>query len=85
MADRPVLVEGRSALNRGLVDLLVFIDVIGSTVTSNSALVGHAGAWVVGTVVLQDVVFDEWASSPAIDGKVSITRRVERSRKVNVS
>jgi hypothetical protein len=64
--------------------LLVLIDIVGSTITGNGTLEGHAGARVVGTVVLQDIVFDEWASSPAINGKVSITRRVEGSRKVDV-
>jgi hypothetical protein len=71
-------------LDGGLVDLLVLIDIVGGTVTGNSTLVSHAGARVVGTVVLQDVVLDEWASSPAINGKVSITRRIERSGEVDV-
>lgn len=83
-ADGPVLVEGRSALDGGLVDLLVLIDIVGGTVTGNSTLVGHARARVVGTVVLQDVVLDERASSPAVNGEVSIARRVEGSGEVDV-
>lgn len=83
-ADGPVLVEGRSALDGGLVDLLVLIDIVGGTVTGNSTLVGHAGARIVGTVVLQDVVLDERASSPAVNGEVSITRRIEGSGEVDV-
>jgi hypothetical protein len=71
-------------LDGGLVDLLVLIDIVGGTVTGNSTLVGHTGARVVGTVVLQDVVLDEWASSPAVNGEISIARRVEGSGEVNV-
>lgn len=57
----------------------MLVDVVGSAIAVNSTLVGHAAARVVGTVVLQDVVFDEWASSPAINGKVSITGGIKRS------
>jgi hypothetical protein len=71
-------------LDRGLVDLLVLIDIVGGTVTGNSTLVGHAGARVVGTVVLKDVVLHERASGPAVNGEVSITRRVKGSGEVDI-
>lgn len=84
LADGPVLVEGRSALDGGLIDLLVLVDVVGSTIAIDGTLVGHAGARVVGAVVLEDVVFDERASSPAVNGKVGVTRGVEGAREVDV-
>lgn len=72
-ADGPVLVEGCSARNGWLVDLLVLIDIVGCSIAGNGTLVGHAAARVVGTVVLENVVLDKWASSPTINSKVSIT------------
>ena len=84
LADGPVLVEGRSALNGGLVDLLVLVDVVGSAIAIDGTLVGHARARVVGTVVLEDVVLDEGASSPAINSKIGVTRRVEGTREVDI-
>lgn len=84
LADGPVLVEGRSALDGGLVDLLVLVDVVGSAIAVDGTLVGHARPRVVGTIVLEDVVLDEGASSPAINSKVGITRGVEGAREVDV-
>lgn len=77
LANGPVLVECRRAGDRGLVHLLVLVDIIHRAITGDSTLVGHGRAWVVGAVIFQDVVLDEWASSPAVDGKVCVSRWVE--------
>lgn len=58
LTDGPVLVEGCRADDRGLVDLLVLIDIIGRTVAGDSAHVGHAGSGVVGSIAFENVVFD---------------------------
>lgn len=66
LADGPVLVEGRSALNRRLIDLLMFVDVICGSVTCNSSHVGHTRSWIVTAIGFQDVVFNKWVFSPAV-------------------
>lgn len=79
LANRPVLVEGRGATHRGLIDLLVLVDIVDGTITGNSALVCHGATRVVIAVVLHDVVLDQWAGSPTIDGQVCVAGRTETS------
>lgn len=67
LADRNVLVEGRCALNRGLVDLLVLPDVVSTAVTINRAQVGTHG--LVAVVSLHDVVFHQRVGAPAVHGE----------------
>lgn len=78
-ADRPVLVEGRSALNRGFVGTDIQIDIVCSSVTSDRALIGATAGGIVGTVGFDDIVFDKRASGPPVDGEVSVAIRVEGS------
>ena len=85
LADRPILVEGSSTRDGGLVDLLVLVDVVDRSVASDLSLVGHAATRVVGTVVLENVILDKWSSGPAIDGEIGIARRLERSGKSDIS
>src|SRR5262249_14435582 len=65
--DRQVLLEGRRALDRGLIDLLVLIDVVRPTVTAHRALEG-AGGGRGAVVVLHDVVLDQRVGRPAVQG-----------------
>lgn len=68
LADGQILVECSRAFDRGLIDLLVLVNVVRRTVASNSTQLRHASAWVVIAVGFDDVVLDEWAFEPAVDG-----------------
>ena len=61
------------------------IDVVDRSIACDSSLVSHAATGVVASVVLHDVVLDERTSGPAIHSKVGVSRRVERSREVDVA
>lgn len=84
-ADGPVLVEGSSSGDGRLVHLLVGIDIVDGSIASHGSLEGHAAAGVVLAIAFHDVVFDEGASGPAVDSKVSISGGVERPGEVDVS
>jgi hypothetical protein len=84
LADRPELVEGRSAFNRWLIDLLRLIDVVCASVTINGSDEGQARAWVVVAVVFKNIVFDKRVSGPAVDRKVGITRGIKAAREGNI-
>lgn len=71
-ADGEVLLEGRRALDGGLVDLSVRVDVGGAAIARHGALVRRASGEVVGTVRFDDVVLDQRVGSPPVDGEVSI-------------
>lgn len=60
-------------------------DIIDRSITGERSLVGHARAGVVFSEVLQDVVFDERALGPAIQGKIGISGGLEVSSKVDVA
>lgn len=77
LPDRPVLIEGGSALDGRLVDLLVLVDVVGRAITGDGSHMCHAAARVVASVAFHDVVFNEWTSSPAVDGKIGISIRAK--------
>lgn len=70
--DRPVLVEGAGTLNGRLVDTLGPVDVVDRAVGGDAAELGGAGRGIIGAEVLNDVVFDERALGPAVDGKVRV-------------
>ena len=72
LADGPVLVERRSALDGRLVDAGALVDVVGRAVGGDGALVGEAAARVVGAEALDDVVLDEWARGPTVHGEVRV-------------
>jgi hypothetical protein len=62
LADGPELLEGRGALDGRSVGALVGVDVVDAAVDGDRALLGGAGAGVVGAEVLDDVVFDQGVS-----------------------
>lgn len=72
LADAPVLVKGSSAVDRGLVDTSRLVDAVGSAIAGEGAHLGSTGRGVVGAKVLDDVVLDERAPGPAVDGKVRV-------------
>jgi hypothetical protein len=68
LAVADVLPEGRGALDRGLVHLLVLPDVVGRAVAGDRAhLLALCGARTVARVLL-DVVLDQRVGGPAVDG-----------------
>jgi hypothetical protein len=71
-ADRPVLVKGPGALDRGLVNALCLVDVVDRAVDGDAAETGGARRGVKGAEVLDDVVLDEGVAGPAVDGKVGV-------------
>jgi hypothetical protein len=73
-ADTPVLVEGRSALDRGLVDTRTLVDVVRGTIRCDCALVCERAGRVVCAKVLEDIVLDERVGGPTVDGEVGVTR-----------
>ena len=58
-ADRPELLEGAGALDRGGVGALVGVDIVGVTVSGDRTLLGSTAAWVECAEVLHNVVFDQ--------------------------
>jgi hypothetical protein len=56
--DRPILLKGCGALNRGLVGAGGFEDVVSAAVTGDRAFLGGACGGIVCPKVLDDVVFD---------------------------
>jgi hypothetical protein len=79
LADRPILIEGGSSLNRWLVDALVQVDIVGATVTGNGALVGASGGWVVVTVGFDDVIFNEGIGHPSINREIRVSCKLVRT------
>jgi len=78
-SDGDVLVEGGSSLDRGLVDTLVFPDLVGAAIGCQRSLVGSSSADT--NVGLHDVVLNEWVSGPSVDGERSQTAvNLERTR-----
>jgi len=73
LADRPELVESSSALDGGLIDTLGLVDVVGSSVGGDRSLQRRAATRVVAAVGLDDVVLDEGARGPAVNGEVAVT------------
>ena len=70
LPDRPVLIEGRRAVDAWLIDPLRAVDVISATVRCHGTKAGGTRAGVVGSEVLDNVVLDQGVPCPAVDGKV---------------
>ena len=62
-----VLVEGCSALDGRLVDLLVLVDGVAGAVAREGALHSSLASGAAGVAFLH-IVFHEWALAPAVDG-----------------
>lgn len=84
-ADGPILLKGRRTLNRRLVRACGFEDGVGSTVGGDAAFGGGAAGGVVGAVIFDDVVFDEGACGPAVDGEVAVSVGAVGAREVDGS
>lgn len=69
-ANAPELLERGSSNNAGLVDARSLIDIIGATVAGDLALLLGGRAGVVRAVRLDNVVFDQWIFSPAVNREV---------------
>jgi hypothetical protein len=76
LADRPVLVEGLSTVDGGLVDTLGLGDLVRGAIGGDGALDCGVGGGVVGAEVLNDVVLDQRVAGPAVDGEVGVALRV---------
>jgi len=76
LADGPELVERRSADDRGLVYALRLEDLVNGAVGSETALERGTGGRVVSAEVLDDVVLNERALCPAVDGQIAVAVRV---------
>ena len=61
------------------------IDVIDGSIGSHGSLEGHAATGVVFAIAFHNIVFDEGASGPAVDSKVSISGGVKRPGEVDIS
>lgn len=72
LADGPELVERRGALDGRFVHALRLVNVVGSAVRGDRALLGGARGRVVGTEALDDVVLDERVGGPTVDGEVTV-------------
>lgn len=71
-AHRPVLLESRRAVDGGLVGAGGLVDIVCSAVRLNGALLAGAGAGVVGSVGLDNVVFNERVACPAVQRNVRV-------------
>lgn len=71
LTDRPILVESRGSFNGRLIDTLVQVDVVSSSVALDGAFVGPTGRRVVVVPGLDDVVFYEGVGEPAVDREVA--------------
>lgn len=72
VADGPVLLEGRGALDRGLVLAGGLEEGVGATVDLSSADGAGGGGGVVGAVGFDDVELDQRALGPAVKGEVPV-------------
>lgn len=72
LTHRPVLLKGLGAVDGRGVGALGLRDLVLGAVRSDGALNGCCGRGIVGTKVLNDVVFDQRVASPAVDGEVGV-------------
>lgn len=77
LADGPVLVEGRGALNRRRVHTSGLVNLVGAAVALDAADLGGAAGGVVVAVTLDNVVLDERVLGPAVEGEVAVAAGVE--------
>src|SRR5688572_26845062 len=73
LARAEVLPESLGALDGGLVDLLVLVDVVRAAVAADRAHVRSGRP--VGAPAIDDVVLDEWVPRPTIEGQIGIAVR----------
>lgn len=78
-ADGDVLRESSSALDRGGVGTRRLVDVVGATIRLEGAQLGACRARVVVAVGLDDVVFDERAGGPAVEGQEGVAAGIDRA------
>ena len=71
-ANRPILLKGRGADDAGLVGAGALVDVVGAAIRSHLSFVSQASGGVICSVGLDDVVFNEWAGTPSVDGEVAV-------------
>jgi hypothetical protein len=72
LTNRPVLLEGSSTDDGWLVGTGALVDIVGGAVADNRTLLGGSAGWVVGSEVLDDVVFDQGVLGPSVDGEVAV-------------
>lgn len=80
LADRPVLVEGLSAIDGRLVVAGRLVDVVGGAVGGDGSEAGGARRGVVCAKVLDDIVLDKRVAGPAVDGEIAVAGGVEGAR-----
>jgi hypothetical protein len=80
LANRPVLLKGRGAVNGWLVGTSALGNLVRGAVRGDGTLVLRLRGRVVGTEVLNDVVLDERVAGPAVDGKVRVAVGVVGAR-----
>ena len=73
LPDTPELRKRLCALDRGLVDTRGREDAVVAAVSVDGALDLCSRRGVVGAVVLDDVVLDEWVRRPAVHGKIAVS------------
>jgi hypothetical protein len=73
VADGPELLEGLGTIDRGLVVASSLEDVVGSTVAGYRTLARGRRRRIVRAVGFDNVVLDERATSPTIDGEVAVS------------
>ena len=69
---RPVLLEGRCALDRGRIRTRCFVDVVDTSVGRHCALERKTRRGVVRAEIFGDIVLDEWVRGPSVDGEVAV-------------
>lgn len=72
LADRPVLLKGRGAINGWLIVAGGLEDIIGAAIGGDAALLLCGRAGVVAAVCLDDVVLDERVAGPSVQGDVAV-------------
>jgi hypothetical protein len=80
LANRPVLLKGRGAINGWLVGAGALGNLVGAAVGSDSTLVLRLRRRVVRAEVLDNVVLDERVAGPAVDGEVGVAVGVVGAR-----
>jgi hypothetical protein len=76
-AYRPVLLERSCAIDRRLVGAGRNRDIVCAAVSLEATLALRTTAGVVGAVGFNNIVLDKGVSSPAVDGKIAVTLRIE--------
>jgi hypothetical protein len=80
LANRPVLLKGRGAVNRRLVGAGALRNLVRGAVGGDGALVLRLRRRVVRAEVLDNVVLDERVAGPAVDGEVGVAVGVVGTR-----